>query len=257
MTTAPILTLALRLAGAALLAVAPAIAQEPAAVVTGVVVDRTNQTGIEGARVTLLGTGLATTTDSAGRFRLRGLPAGMRLLQIRAVGYAAGSWLLQLAEGQRLTDTFDLEPRAVEMAPVDIRGAPPDVGWRSEAAFEQRRQSGNGFFITREDILRRRAVNVADLMRTVPGVMSTCTSRGCVVQMVRSTSACRPEYFLDGFPATFSTGPNFPINVAAIRGVEVYRDPGEVPTEFQRPNLRCGVIAIWTIDPGETFDRRP
>jgi len=231
-------------------------AQQLPASVQGTLVDRTSRAPVDGARVAILGSGLAVSSDSAGRFALSGLPAGVRVLQVRAIGYATGSWLLQLAEGQDLVQDFELERRDVTVKGVDVV-AQPERSWRTEEAFEQRRLSGRGFFITREDIHNRRANTLADLMRVVPGVMTTCRSGNCVVQMGRSTRQCRPEYFLDGYPATFSTGPNFPINYVGIRGIEIYRDPSEVPQEFQRPGLLCGVIAIWTIEPGEDLDRHP
>ena len=242
---------------AALAAVgAPAHAQQVPASVQGTLMDRASGTPVDGARVAILGFGLAVSSDSAGHFRLTGLAPGVRVLQIRAIGYATGSWLLQLGEGQELVQDFDLERRDVPVKGVDVV-AQPERSWRTEEAFEQRRISGRGFFITRQDIQNRRANTLADLMRIVPGVMTTCRSGNCVVQMGRSTRQCRPEYFLDGYPATFSTGPNFPINVVGIRGVEIYRDPSEVPQEFQRPGLLCGIIAIWTIEPGEDLDRHP
>jgi len=62
--------------------------------------------------------------------------------------------------------------------------------------------------------------------------------------MSRSSRGCRPEYYLDGFPASSSVGPDFPIT--GIYGIEVYRTASEVPVEFRRPELRCGVILIWS-----------
>jgi hypothetical protein len=231
-------------------------AQQAPASVDGTLLDRTSRTPVDGARIAILGFSLTAASDSAGRFVLVGLPPGVRVLQVRALGYATGSWLLQLAEGQQLVGEFELERREVPVAGVTIVGA-AERGWRTEAGFEQRRHEGRGFFITREDIRGRRANTLTDLLRVVPGVMTTCRSGTCVVYMGRSTSQCRPEYFLDGYPATLSTGPNFPINVVGIRGVEVYRDPSEAPSEFQRPGIRCGIIAIWTIEPGEDLDRHP
>ena len=252
---------ALRRVIAASLAALPALgalagAQQVPASVQGTLVDRTSGSPVDGARIAILGFSLSVSSDSAGHFMLTGLPPGVRVLQVRAIGYATGSWLLQLAEGQELIQDFDLERRDVQVQGVDVL-APPRTGWRTEEAFEQRRISGRGFFITREDIHNRRAETLADLMRVVPGVMTTCRGGNCIVQMGRSTRQCRPEYFLDGYPATISTGPNFPINVVGIRGVEIYRDPSEVPQEFQRPGLLCGIIAIWTIEPGEDLDRHP
>src|SRR6266853_1959348 len=127
-------------------------------------------------------------------------------------------------------------------------GASSDAAGRFERGFDERRRRGTGFFVTREQILQRNAPTVAELLRTVPSVMSICNLRGCQMRLPSTKGPCSPEFFLDGYPATFSTGPNFPLS--QIRGVEVYRDQFSVPAEFQRPNLTCGVIAIWTVEPG-------
>ena len=228
-------------------------AQVPATV-RGVVLHGETRSPVEAVRVSIVGTALAALTDSAGGFLIDGITPGLRVLQARSVGYVAGTWLIELRDAQVVRDTFVLDPIAVTIEAVTVRGEAVD--WRSEAGFERRRLAGNGFFFTREDIYQRQPRTVADVMRTVPGVTTTCRGYGnnCVITMSRSSRGrCQPEYFLDGHPATFSTGANFPIDVAAIRGVEVYRNEFETPVELQRLGLRCGVIAIWTIDPGERF----
>lgn len=239
-------------AAALALAVASAANAQQAATVGGSLLDRASRAPVEGARVSILGSSLGASTDSAGRFEVGGVPAGVRVFQVRAIGYAVSSWIVELGEGQHLRQVFELERRAILLDSITVAGGP--ANWRSEAGFEQRRLRGDGFFITRQQIQQRYATNIADLMRTVPSVMTTCNGRGCVVRMLRGARPCLPEYFLDGFPATFATGPSFPIS--QIRGVEVYRDRFEVPAEFQRPNLACGVIAIWTIEPGTPLERR-
>jgi hypothetical protein len=229
----------------------PALAQT--ATVAGSLVDRTSRSPVEGARVAVLGTGLAVSTDPAGRFELAGVPSGVRVLQVRAIGYAVGSWMVQLGDGQMLRQVFELEARAVQLDSITVT-ATEYTGWRSEAGFDERRARRIGFFLGRQEIQQRQANTIGDLMRVVPGLMTTCNLRGCVIRMERGTQNCQPEYFLDGYPATFSTGPNFP--VTQIRGVEVYRDRFETPAMFQRPNLQCGVIAIWTVEPGTPLERR-
>jgi hypothetical protein len=238
---------------AVLAAAAARAARAQTATVAGSLVDRTSRIPVEGARVAVLGTGLGASTDSGGRFELVGVPSGVRVVQIRAIGYAVGSWMVELGEGQVLRQVFELEARAVQLDSVTVTAA-AYTGWRSEAGFEERRGRRVGFFLSRQEIQQRHANTIGDLMRVVPGLMTTCRQNSCVVRMERGTQNCQPEYFLDGYPATFSTGPNFPIT--QIRGVEIYRDRFETPAEFQRPNLQCGVIAIWTVEPGTPLERR-
>jgi hypothetical protein len=230
----------------------PLAAQAAAGSLGGTLIARDARSPIEGARMTVLGTPLITSTDSAGRFEFLAVPAGVRVVQARAVGYAVGSWVVQLAEGQIFRQHLELESYAVEVPGLTVTGR-DRTNWRSESGFEERRRRSTGYFITREEIANRHAQSLTDLLRSVPGVQTSCRNRACQVVMSRSTRQCAPEYFLDGYPASLATGPNFPIN--QIRGVEVYRSEFETPIEFQRFGLRCGVIAIWTVEPGEPLNR--
>jgi hypothetical protein len=227
-------------------------AQNANATVGGLLVDRVSRSAVEGARVSILGTSLGASSDSGRRFTIAGVPPGVRVIQVRAIGYAVGSWMVELSEGQQVHQFFELEGRTLTVDSITVTQAAGGDGWRSEAGFDHRRHAGVGFFITRQDIQQRRAENLSDLIRVVPGVQTSCRGRNCVVLMPQSTRPCSPEYFLDGYPATFATGPSFPIQ--QIRGVEIYKSRFDVPAEFQRPNLTCGVIAIWTIEPGSRLE---
>lgn len=225
------------------LAVPNAQAQQPAASIVGHVVDRQTRAPVQGAHVRLTWTEKSAIADSAGRFELAGLVPGMGLLQVRAIGFRIGSWSVTLASGSVVADTFELDAVPIELSELVVP-AKPSEDWRSPEGFERRRHRGGGYFVTEEMIRQQRPTALVEVLRTVPGIDTNCNIRGCVVRMVRSTRGCSPEYFLDGFPATFATGPEFPIQ--AIRGIEVYPDEFSVPIEFQRIGLRCGLIAIWT-----------
>ncbi len=224
---------------------APALAsaQQRASRIQGVVVNQHTRTPVEGALARLTWTSKSATVDSAGRFELTDLTPGVGLLQVRAVGYKVGSWAVKLAAGQALADTFELEPMTIQLSEVVVPGR-PDEDWRSPAGFEARRRKGNGYFVTEEQLRQQRPLTLVEVLRTVPGVMTACSYAGCQVRMTRSPRPCAPEYFLDGYPATFATGPTFPIQ--GIRGIEIYPDAFSAPFELQKIELRCGVIAIWT-----------
>ncbi|HYA49989.1 MAG TPA: TonB-dependent receptor [Streptosporangiaceae bacterium] len=234
--------IALLLVVAALLA-APAAAQPNTSAIRGVVVNRQTQAPVEGALARLTWTDRSATADSSGRFELTGLRPGVGLLQVRALGYRVGSWAVKLAADQAMSDTFELEPVAIQLSEVVVPGQPVD-DWRSPAGFEARRRRGGGYFITEEQIRQQRPLTLVEILRTVPGVATACSYSGCQVRMSRSPRPCSPEYFLDGYPATFATGPSFPIQ--GIRGIEIYPDAFSAPIELQKIELRCGVIAIWT-----------
>lgn len=213
---------------------------------TGHVVNKTTREPISGVRVQLVGTRVAAFTDSVGGFAMRGLPSGDPIsFQARAVGFRSATFEIVLPTGTPVERVFELEPMTVALDTVNV-AATPSTNWRSPDAFETRRRRGIGYFITREMIDERQANVMNDLLQTVPGLLTTCRGPGgtCQVQMLASGKNCTPEFFLDGFPASNSVDANFPLQ--RIRAVEVYRSLFEVPPEFQRSTLRCGVIAIWT-----------
>lgn len=211
---------------------------------SGRIVNGATREPIPGVRVQLVGTRVAAFTDSAGGFAMQGLPSGGPItFEARAVGYRMGRFELTLPAGIAVDRVFELEPVTVSLDTLSV-ATTPNTNWRSNEAFEARRRRGIGYFITKEIMQERQANNVRDLLVIVPGVWTSCRGITCEVQMLASGKNCLPEWFLDGHPATNSVGPDF--SALRIRGIEVYRSVFEVPPEFQRLNLRCGVIAIWT-----------
>src|SRR5207249_9145021 len=73
---------------------------------------------IRRAQVFLAGTAFATTTDSAGRFAFSDLDAGVFMIEIRAVGFAPGTWRAPLKPHQVLTHHFELERLPYELPEV-------------------------------------------------------------------------------------------------------------------------------------------
>ncbi|HWA59471.1 MAG TPA: TonB-dependent receptor [Gemmatimonadales bacterium] len=93
----------------------PAAAQS--GTVSGTVSDSTG-TAIAGAVVTVDKTSLRATTTAAGRYVIRGVPAGTQTLRIRAIGFVPGSAEIQVAGD--LTHDVTLVRSPVELAPIDI-----------------------------------------------------------------------------------------------------------------------------------------
>src|SRR5437879_8107893 len=79
------------------------------AALAGQVIASETRAPIGGATVQMMGTRLMTTTDSAGRFALTGLPPGVVMLAVRASGYARGTWRVTLKPGKLIDHRFDLD----------------------------------------------------------------------------------------------------------------------------------------------------
>jgi len=211
------------------------------AALTGQVIASETRAPIAGATVQMMGTRLTTTTDSAGRFALTGLPPGVVMVEVRAIGYASGNWRLTLKPGQVIDHRFDLDLLAYELPEVVVEAR---KAARRFADFERRRASGMGYFITKEQIEKGNAVSLIDILVTVRGVQQVCITNDCIAKMVRAPPGCYPQYFLDGRESTPYFARNTPPH--DIQGIEIYRGGSEIPGEFGGSGSGCGVIAIWT-----------
>jgi hypothetical protein len=205
------------------------------ATLIGRVVDHHSHSPVAAARVALLGTRYDTTVDGDGQFHQEGIAPGTYVVQVRAVGYTAGSWVIKLEDADVHTQDFELELLGVELDPVAVE----------LPEFERRRASGRGYFITEDKIQQAKPHALSDLFRSVPGVRLVCRgSANCTVRMARAPRECRPDFVVDGFEASNSTSLDMP--AVGIIGIEIYRTVSETPLQFLRTNNQCGTIVIWT-----------
>jgi hypothetical protein len=213
------------------------------AVVRARVRERGTGTPIAGAEVFVYGRPQPALTDAGGHVRHAGLAPVAHVLQVRKVGYEPVTVEVVAAEDPTVEHVLEMQRAGIpEMDTVRVEASPGQPGAYWLRAFEERRTEGRrGQFVTRPEIEARRAATLADLLRTLNGLRTICTPRGCGIRMTRTD--CRPSYFADGFPADATTVERMPVN--DVYGVEVY-DLFEVPVALQRSELRCGVIAVWT-----------
>jgi outer membrane cobalamin receptor len=138
---------------------------------------------------------------------------------------------------------------AVKLTPLTL-DAPRDRYLESNGFYE-RMKTGSGHFMTGDQIRKRNAFALADLLRGM---------RGIKIQRVNSRSEvyftganCLPMIILDGVTVRWggkSVGTIQPLEdlvpISHIDGIEVYRGGSGLPPEFIGPNAGCGVILIWT-----------
>jgi hypothetical protein len=200
--------------------------------------------------------GRSVRTDSAGGFVLRVPSPGEYTLRARRIGYAAVySRPFTASIGEDMSIELIITPRASELQPVTITSRPAVP--EHIAAFEHRRMIGIGSFLTREEIDRRGAPPLIDLLRSLPGVRVVGSGSTAHVEITRALrGTCHPVVYADGV-ALNRTGESTAIMRGiyamflggSIDGIEVYRGRGELPAEFGGLDVRCGVIAIWSRRP--------
>ena len=232
------------------LAAAEARAQGESSALVVSVVSQDSKRPVMGARVSVVGAGIAPTTDANGRLRLAGVPAGVQTVEVRRMGYSTRLKLVDLRAGESTPVAFELEVEAIPVAAIRVDAKRRDWGreYLERSGFVRRRRNGIGSFLTRADIERRRPTFLSDALRSVSGLRFQPNGmRGdAYVSMARTGSRpCPVQYFVDGQ----LIGPGFnidEISAGDVEGLEIYRGASQVPPEFNRRTSACGVIAVWT-----------
>jgi hypothetical protein len=222
------------------------------AMIRGVVSDPAGSP-IQDASVEVTSVAAAAGTDQDGRFTVRNLEplAGEIEILVRRIGYLPAKLRVgasALVDWIRVT----LDPTPAQLAPVEV--SRPAMKLRAGfAEFRQRRERGLGKYVTREEILARRASLTTDVLRTIPGVR-VVGGRGLGgVRFQSSTNVrgdCMPLIWLDG-----QAVPDMELNeipLGDIEGIELYNGPSTVPMEFAPPSWTesCGAVVVWTRVPG-------
>ena len=215
-------------------------AAQGTAAIAGQLLDRASRQPLEGADVTVLGTPLSLRSNATGQFTGSGLKAGVYVVQVRALGYTAGSWVVEIAEGETLPLVIELEATPITLTGVTVEA--PEWQQRGMVGFAERRERARGVYLTEADLKRVDAVRLADILRNISGVRIVCRYSGCRIRMARAE--CQPDFFVDGLPANNSTSLEMPL--IGVIGIEVYRTITETPMDFLRGNNTCGTIVIWT-----------
>ncbi len=240
--------------------VTPEAARTGTARIRGIIVRSDDGTPVEGATLRLFGSVGEATTRGDGTFLLTEVASGTQMLEVRAIGFAPGRLAVDvmgsgdtaaeivlrsaspsLTEGTTLLDTLRVRTDADRLAlsAMSVR-----------RAFETRRQSGVGVFLT-DSIIRSRNVQLpSELFRGVSGITVTSCSGGQGVYMRASASfnaskgLCLPTVFLDAARAPRALVDQMAI-MADLRAIEVYPRGQLAPPQFQSSD-GCGVIVLWT-----------
>src|SRR5262245_6779446 len=140
-------------------------------VVHGRVVDATTRQPISSAAVRLLDgetVVAASMSDSAGRFQLRVQHSGRFLISALRIGYVIAISPVELSSARSDTLELALQAEAVKLAPLTL--TTPRDRYLESKGFYERLQSGTGDFMTSEQIRKRSAQSLADLLRSMRGV---------------------------------------------------------------------------------------
>jgi hypothetical protein len=232
------------------------VAAQELGILTGKV-STAEKTPLPEARISVVGTTLATVADTDGKFRITALPVGPQRVEVKLLGYATASLPVQIesAKDAELQVVLSATPISLETVKVtaDTMILPEMRG------FLQRRNSGSGKFLTRTEIDQMEARVFTDVLRRVPG-MKIDPREGpfgpsYAVQSTRTEGlnggrGCPVLFYLNGIPFPVSNDIEINHYVAPndVAAVEIYTGASQIPAQFNSStlNARCGVIVIWT-----------
>jgi hypothetical protein len=208
-------------------------------------------TALADAQVLMLGSTAITKTRADGSFEITGLAAGSYTLEARAIGYGRQRIGVELRPDHATEVALALTKLAVELPELSVRAPAATSGF---AGFDHRRRASiGGYFITRDEIIRRGTVRVEDVFRTVPGMR--LLQAGLTDFRIVSTrggtgfsAECEPTVFIDDtrLPLDPETGLTLPLAPEEVHGIEVYQGPSSAPLQYRAFGQNCGIILIWT-----------
>jgi hypothetical protein len=237
---------------------------------------------VRDAVVDILGSPNSARTDANGAFKLAGVPAGTREVDVRAIGFEPLATAVDFPTGATRQATFALVRQVQTLATDTVRGRSRPLSLMAVEGFDQRRQIGMGTFLVEADLAKHNYSNLTEVMNSIKGVHVEYGTNGQPMIYLRGNKEgnCIPTYFIDGTPFVLSSaqpgggitasggrgsnritggssgGPalSSPFNDLSlmiqpnmIKGMEVYDTSAPIPAQYDRSSTTgCGSVVIWT-----------
>jgi hypothetical protein len=236
---------------------------------------------VDHAVVQILPDGRVVLTDARGLFAFTGIGAGLHVLYVKALGYRPNYSLAVMDGDHGWRGAIALAEMIVELPEITVTGTwgkPPEYANISRYDdFFRRRRFGFGTFLTPEQIERRQASHVVQLLQGIPGVYVSYSAPGSQSPMTMRIARCPQQpppiaIYVNGMrhrPSTNLEGPSSELsgslatqNEARSRKwddlaelldevhprdilfMEVYRGVAQIPSDLDRDV--CAAIVIWT-----------
>lgn len=215
-------------------------------VVRGEVRDEAGR-ALVGVHVSALGTARQDETEEGGTFRLTDLAEAPTRVVVRRLGFGPETLLVRPVPGDQTPSLMVRLRRLVQpLEAVIVRGRAEIRGPMS--GFYDRRARGHGRFFTAEQIDRRNAANMSDLLRDVPGMRVQYLRGGRPIVRMRGAQMA-PLVWLDGTPMSAGEVDLDTFDPRSFEGIEIYAGSGTTPVEFaggRQIGSSGGTIVLWT-----------
>jgi hypothetical protein len=223
-------------------------------VLVGRVLDARSERAVVGAQVLLPSLERETRSDSTGRFRVTGLPAGQYRALVRAVGFDSLIFGVDVADADTAEADVLLTAHAQRLEKVNVEATGGMAAVRM-AEYESRKKMGFGKFLDSTVFGDSRRRPVADvLMQRLAGISierpkggpAFLASRRGVARM--STAPCLAQVIIDGINlGAYDLTLIDPDEVMAME----YHTVATVPLKFRSTAMggggsaACGTLIVW------------
>lgn len=184
--------------------------------------------------------GVSATTDAVGRFVLKGLPIGTRLLRARAIGFQPSEIVAEVWVADTAKVSIPLARLSV-LETVEVTGT--TIERRFRAQYEERRALGIAKFVDSTSVERFGNVRSAILARSSARIQKngsiTFGADRCIPTLWIDRQWVRP----DDVTAELAM-----VTIGSVAALEVYERKTMIPTEYWPSSSQppCAVIVVWT-----------
>jgi hypothetical protein len=219
------------------------------AVLAGAVRDSVGQP-IRDARITISGVAGEWRSNSDGRFLVRGLPAGTRVIAVRALSLAPERRLVDFSGNDSAYVDLSLMRLVTTLATVTVRERQHFDAVKDE--LNQRRRAGFGY---RADSLEFAKVFSVGQALNFPGVHVTTSGGTWGIYMtgvysiaskgaMSLVTTCKPTVWFDGAKTDWEMVNSVSKDEVAL--VEIYNSAARTPLQFSGGRTLCGVVLVWS-----------
>lgn len=210
---------------------------------SGTVVEAGSGRPVREASVRVLGLG-RYVTDGAGRFAVPRLPAGLKEVEVEALGYRRRVVSVTVQAGRTTVLEVTVGVDALELEPIDVQVRSPFL--ESRGVYRRMEGGGSGRMVTRTDLEQSASARLSDSMTEVPGLR---VERQSTRSILLGRGRCRMRIFIDGVPVSPEIDGTIDIDLFPpewIEVAEVYVGIAAVPVEYADVGEDCGVVLLWT-----------
>jgi hypothetical protein len=213
------------------------------------------------------------TSDSAGRFRIIGVPAGDRTLTARRIGFGSVTARIAVTAGSEVGVDVELQASTVQqLGEVKVTADSQRFVGRLAGMEHRRSINAGGTFITSAEldsmadrslpyVLARKLSGAQLTMNGRNGAMLLSSGRGRTSGRTlppadpydpKSPRGCWAQVYLDGVRIYSIKHGGMPVpdlrdyRVETLSAIEYYAGEAQTPSEFAGEGAACGTIVIWT-----------